>query len=118
MDFKDSEWGIAGTCDGIGIVDDELVIVDWKTSNELREDYELQVACYYFMFKKFTRLSPKKAYVVKLDKEAGREERPDVVVDLDRRFKTYMKASELYDDMQEIRGDRRVVRKARVREIT
>jgi hypothetical protein len=109
--------GIAGTCDGVGVIGNELVGVDWKTSNNLREDYELQVSQYAYLFHKFTRLRLDKAFVVKLDKADGDIERPDVVTEFGKRQKTFQLASDLYDDMQYLREDRKEIKKARRRKV-
>lgn len=40
------EYRFAGTPDAIGIVDGQLCLVDWKTSNAVYSDYLLQLAAY------------------------------------------------------------------------
>jgi hypothetical protein len=79
------EWGYAGTCDGTALVDscddpaccarifqDELSIVDWKTSNYLYVEYLYQTAAYQnaleeeFPEKKFAA-----RWILRLGKEEG-----------------------------------------------
>jgi len=43
------KWGVAGTADYIGNIDNELTIVDWKTSKDCYFSYPIQVAAYMHM---------------------------------------------------------------------
>jgi hypothetical protein len=43
--FSD-EWRVAGTCDLICEINDELWVIDFKTSNQIHTTYELQTAVY------------------------------------------------------------------------
>jgi len=40
----------AGTCDCIAILDDKLMILDWKTSKAIYDEYWLQMAAYAYAF--------------------------------------------------------------------
>lgn len=60
---------VQGRCDFVGYVDDELVILDWKTSKNPRvkswnEGYFIQVAAYALCFKEMTGILPKKLVIV------------------------------------------------------
>jgi len=43
--FSD-EWKVAGTCDLVCEINDELWVIDFKTSNQIQTTYELQTAVY------------------------------------------------------------------------
>ena len=43
--FSD-EWRVAGTCDLVCEINDELWVIDFKTSNQIHTTYELQTAVY------------------------------------------------------------------------
>lgn len=73
------EYGYAGTCDFIGTYttwkpycvrghqrgfNDDLVIIDWKTSRSIYKDYWLQMAAYAYAFWKLTGVQPKGAVIV------------------------------------------------------
>ena len=47
--FND-EMGVAGTCDFFGRFDGKDMIIDWKTSKKIYDNYRLQVAAYLYMF--------------------------------------------------------------------
>lgn len=96
----------AGTLDGIGIIGDDIVLIDWKTSNELRDDYHLQVGCYYRCFAELTLIQPKYGVIIKLDKQQAKLDPPEIVKDLPLMFEYYQVFSKGYDIMQEIREGR------------
>ena len=41
---------VAGTCDFIGMVDGELLLLDWKTSKRVYDHYPVQVSAYLYMY--------------------------------------------------------------------
>ena len=61
--------GVAGRCDCIGVWDNELAIIDWKTSNKQKkeewvEDYFLQATAYSIMYEERTKQPVGKAVIV------------------------------------------------------
>lgn len=48
-----------------------FVLMDVKTSNQLKDHFFFQVALYYWMFKELTGLRPEIAFILKLSKEDG-----------------------------------------------
>jgi len=61
--------GVAGRCDCVGVWDNELAIIDWKTSNKLKkeewvEDYFLQATAYSIMYEERTKQPVGKAVIV------------------------------------------------------
>ena len=61
--FSD-ELGVAGTCDFIGLVDGVPMLVDWKTSKRVYDNYRLQVSVYLWMFECMSGRRLEKAGVV------------------------------------------------------
>ena len=47
--FND-DMGVAGTCDFFGKFDGKDMIIDWKTSKKVYDNYSLQVSAYLYMF--------------------------------------------------------------------
>lgn len=63
------EWGFGGRLDSVGVNDkDEVIILDWKTSNALRSEYPLQVAAYAIAFEEMYGLKVSGAKVVRFGK--------------------------------------------------
>lgn len=75
----DDKLKLGGTLDDIGIIPEvvngkqfnNLVLMDLKTSNQLKNSYHYQVALYYHMASKLFRMRPKQAFILKLSKEDG-----------------------------------------------
>ena len=97
----------AGTLDAIGIIGNDIVLIDWKTANELRDDYWLQIGCYYRCFVELTKILPKYGVIIKLDKEQGRLDKPEKVPQLHKRFEEFRTVSRMYDIMHSIRDQRK-----------
>lgn len=63
------EWGFGGRLDSVGVNDkNEVIILDWKTSNALRDEYPLQVAAYAIAFEEMYGLRVAGAKVVRFGK--------------------------------------------------
>lgn len=61
--------GYGGRLDALGVDNDgKLYVLDWKTSNSLRDEYPLQVAAYAKALKEQYGLDATGAYVVRFDK--------------------------------------------------
>jgi hypothetical protein len=58
--------GYAGTADFIGYVDNELMILDWKTSKAIYPDMWLQLSAYVVAFEELTSLKVDKAGILLL----------------------------------------------------
>lgn len=72
---------LAGTLDDLGFMGGEfgdLVLIDLKSSNQLKDSYHLQVAIYYQMFKELTGIKPKKCYILRLSKIDGTYELQEI----------------------------------------
>lgn len=63
------EWGYGGRLDSVGVNDkNEVIILDWKTSNALRDEYPLQVAAYAIAFEEMYGLKVSGTKVVRFGK--------------------------------------------------
>jgi len=59
----------AGTLDFLCLMDDKLTLIDFKTSNQVSDDYALQVSDYAYMFKEMTGLKIEKVIILHLSKD-------------------------------------------------
>lgn len=87
---------LAGTLDCIGLLGDDLAVLDWKTSQVIIKSYYLQVSAYSGMFKTLTGLRPKRNMIVKLDLKQGQSHFEEVF-DQPLHYQTYILCSRLYD---------------------
>lgn len=60
-----SEYGYAGTTDFVGYVDDELMLLDWKTGNGIYPDYWLQLSAYVWALNELTGIKIDKVGIVR-----------------------------------------------------
>lgn len=59
------EWKVAGTADLICRIGDDIVLIDWKTGNNIYETSEMQIAAYVHMFNSMSYdVKINKGYVV------------------------------------------------------
>jgi len=61
--------GYGGAMDALGVRDGKLVLLDWKTSNQLVDTYSLQTAAYVMAFEETFEQDIDKAFVVRFGKE-------------------------------------------------
>lgn len=72
MFVADEDLKIGGTLDDLGILNGKLVLVDLKTSNiGDKTSYFLQVALYYYMFRKLTGIRCQEFYILHVSKVDG-----------------------------------------------
>jgi len=70
----DDEMEVAGTCDYGGMFDGKRMILDWKTSKKVYDNYKLQIAVYLYMYEKNMNLKCDGAGVVCFTKDGVIEE--------------------------------------------
>lgn len=105
---------VAGTMDNVGVDKTGKVgFPDCKTSNNFSDNYHAQLGAYYGCFYELTKIRGEWGKIVKLDKERGMPEE-ELVDNLRNCFKTYMLASHLYEEIQNIRILRRPDTKVRL----
>ena len=101
---------VQGRCDFIAIVDGELTIIDWKTSNKPRmkswnDGYFIQAAAYALCFKEMTGVLPKKLAIVICGEQFCQWETEDLlpwVAKLKEKVHAYY---QLYPDGFHLRSD-------------
>jgi CRISPR/Cas system CSM-associated protein Csm2 small subunit len=60
--------GIAGTLDFLALFENKLMIGDWKTSNNVNDDYAIQVSAYRHCFERMTGIKTDGCLLVQLSK--------------------------------------------------
>lgn len=69
--LKNEKLGFAGTPDFIGLVDGYLVLIDWKTSSDIRTQHLIQLAGYQLLIEQFSPHQPTHYGVIKLGRDTG-----------------------------------------------
>lgn len=64
-------WQTAGALDDIGLIGEDVVLMDLKTSNRFKDHYFFQVAMYWEMFRHLTDIKPSRVLILKVSKENG-----------------------------------------------
>jgi len=91
--------GYGGRLDALGYdKSDKLVLLDWKTSNALRDEYPLQVAAYAHAFAETYGVMPERAIVVRFGKETPGDWEPGEV-NLPNAWLAFKDALGLHNDM-------------------
>lgn len=60
MQLVSEEYRFGGTPDAIGIIEDDLVLLDWKSSNAVYSDYLIQLAAYGHLIEHGVQMATKK----------------------------------------------------------
>ena len=97
-------YGFAGTIDAIGtkVDDEELVVIDWKTSGGIYPEAMLQVSAYAAALTEMTKVPVSEAWIVRFPREAPKADEPMFYYarlgteQLKRNFDLFMAASALY----------------------
>lgn len=63
------KYKFGGRLDALGKINNEIVILDWKTSNEIRQSYAYQVGGYAIALEETYNIIAKKAFIVKFAKD-------------------------------------------------
>lgn len=91
--------GYAGAMDALGEIDGQLVALDWKTSNFLKNENALQVAAYSMAFEETYRHMITRGFVVRFGKEKPGDIEPREVNMTGSRV-AFMSALDLYKKMK------------------
>lgn len=94
-----------GTLDCIGWIDSKLVLLDWKTSNNLYADYLLQLAAYGLLWDEHYDPPVSEYHLLRFDKKTG-DFSHFSTDDLENEKKAFLAMRNLYDAMKPI--ERRV----------
>lgn len=102
---------VAGTLDDIGVMYNQLVLMDLKSSNAIKDLYYPQVAMYYEMFKKLTGIRPKRCFILRVSKEDGTYKIEDLfdMPKLVRYAKNILKVSDGIEFIKSLRKDNQKV---------
>lgn len=67
---------VAGTCDFVGHIDNELAVADWKSSKDIYPENPLQISAYMHMLYEMTGRKPQCGYVVAFKEDGLYKEMP------------------------------------------
>lgn len=92
-----------GRLDAVGVVGNELALIDWKASNSVYADYTLQLAAYQILWNEIYPDHPLTggAHLVRFSKEQG-DFSHHHFPSLDKEAVAFLKMRELYDLMKSI----------------
>ena len=109
------EYMYAGTLDGIAIVSscdnreccphefkDRLSLIDWKTSNQLYQEYLFQTAAYQHAYQEETGDSIVDRWIIRLGKEDGSFEPWHLEGDFEEDFKTFLSCLNLTNSLKSV----------------
>lgn len=94
------EYKYGGALDALGERDGKLVLLDWKTSNSMRDTYPLQVAAYANAFQECYNQDISEAWVIRFGKEIKGDIEPKQV-NLAKSWDSFKAALELTNRMKE-----------------
>ena len=100
----------AGTIDDAGIIGDKTVLMDLKSSNQINDDYYLQVAAYVYMEEeRDPDIRFDEAWIIRLGKNDGAfEARCIARKDIDFAFETFLAAKRLDSGLEQIKSINKV----------
>jgi len=98
------QYDYAGTLDAEAKVNDELAVIDFKTSNGIYDEYLLQVAAYVQARKEETGQDYKKAYIVRIGKDGELEVKE--LDNLDNHLRAFLGALEIYKWQQKLKTEK------------
>jgi len=85
------QYGFAGTCDAVAIINGTKYIIDWKTSKDIYPEYALQLAAY-----RMTEGNNLNVAILRLDKETGEYEFKDMTKHIDKKEKAFLCLLDFY----------------------
>lgn len=95
------KFGYGGSLDALGWRDGKFVILDWKTSSGLYNEYALQVAAYAQAFSETYACICEEAIVVRFGKKLPVEFEKKEVNNLQFSFRTFLAAKELKESLEQ-----------------
>jgi hypothetical protein len=94
------KFGYGGSLDALGWRNGKFLILDWKTSSGLYNEYALQVAAYAQAFAETYGCICEEAIVVRFGKKLPIEFEKKEVADLQLSFRTFLAAKELKESLE------------------
>jgi len=86
----------AGTLDFVGLVDDHVTVIDFKSSKAIYPEYRIQTAAYRYMYNLKLQQEATRNAILRLDKETGFPEYKDVSKFYKSDLNIYHKMVDLY----------------------
>jgi len=95
-----------GTIDALLEVDEELTLLDWKTSNYISLDYKLQIAAYLYLLQE-QNITPSRVGILRLPKADGEFEyyEADANAHMQKYGNAWLKALEWYRLLSALQGE-------------
>lgn len=94
-------YGYGGSLDALGQRNGHLVILDWKTSNGIYNEYALQVAAYAQAFLETYSIECKEAIIVRFSKKQPVKFEKKEVADLKQSFEAFLAAKKLKESLMQ-----------------
>lgn len=95
------EHGYGGCLDALGVKDEKLIILDWKTSSGIFNEHALQVSAYSNALYETYGLECSKAIVVRFGKKLPIEFEKKEVADLKKSFSAFLSAKSLKESLSQ-----------------
>ena len=90
------EFQYAGAVDAVVESEGKTIIMDWKTSNRIQNEYALQVSAYAKAYEEMTGDKVHEAWIVRFDKHTRKMPQIKVVYDIEESFDTFLCAKRLW----------------------
>lgn len=71
MQLVSEEFRFGGTPDAVGVIGNRTVLLDWKTSNRVYQDYLIQLAAYAYLLKEVRGVEIEEFHLLRFAKEHG-----------------------------------------------
>lgn len=91
----------AGSVDAVAEMNGKVIVLDWKTSNNIHPDHAFQVSAYAKAYEEMTGKDVKEAWVVRFEKHERKKAQVKEVADVDEAFKTFLAARSLFRGLYE-----------------
>jgi len=93
------QYGYGGSLDALGMRNGKIVLLDWKTSSGIYNEYALQVAAYAQAFKETFGVPCDEAFIVRFGKKLPIEFEAKEVASLDTSFQAFLAAKTLKETL-------------------
>ncbi|MFA6433771.1 MAG: PD-(D/E)XK nuclease family protein [Elusimicrobiales bacterium] len=94
-----TQYGYGGSLDALGVRNGKLVLLDWKTSSGIYDEYALQVAAYAQAFKETFGADCAEAFIVRFGKKLPIEFEAKEVASLQESFAAFLAAKTLKESL-------------------
>ena len=91
-----TQYGYAGTCDAIAVINGFKYLIDFKTSKAIYDEYRMQLAAYKQGALETLGEPLENFAILRLDKETGEPEFKDVTKGIDEKLRAFLKLVDFY----------------------